>query len=306
MSAAITAVVVGAYLTRENQKKQQQAAADAQAQALGYQDAAQQKTIEEQQRQFDLTREDTRVQREVGDKALNYLAGQLIPGEQSQTSGRPSAFSIGRGGFVPGAPATPTAAPQGQFMPRKFEMGDFTADPGYEFRRDEGAKARVNALGAGGMKLSGRAQKELERYGQDYGSAEYGKVYARELGEFQQLEADKQNYLARQMQLAGFGGQGINTATSAGTNAANVTSNAYMNAGNNRSNIATGYGADTANITGQANANYSNAIMGGIQNYLALQQQRRQQNLFMSQPSSYTSGDDYGPSTDYYRRQGSR
>jgi len=280
MSGAITAVAVGGYLSNKAAKKQQEAAANAQAQALGYQDAAQQRNIEEQQRQFDLTRQDTATQRAVGDKALNYLSQQLLPGSKGGRGG----FGSGRGGFLP----TGSAGPQ------TFQMGDFKTDPGYDFRLQQGAQARGNALGAGGMKLSGRAQKELERYGQDYGSQEYANVYARRFGEFQQAERDKQNYLARQMQLAGYGGQGINTAASAGQSAAANISQGALGTGANMANIATQYGADTANIAGQNYANQANAISGGIQNYLALQQQQRQSDLF----NSRQAGDAYMPAYD--------
>ena len=274
MSSAITAVVVAGAISANQQEKQRKANEDAAAKAQGYQDAGQKKALEQQQAQYDQTRADTAVQRRVGDESLNYLSGALEPG--------------------------------GEFAPQQFQMGDFTADPGYDFRLQQGAQARGNALGAQGMKLSGRAQKELERYGQDYGSQEYGNVYGRQFGEFQQGQNDKQNYLARQMQLAGYGGQGISTAASAGTNLANQNQANYLNTAVNQANIATNTGANTANIQGQTAANYNQIIQGGMQNYLAQQQQNKQRALFnnqMSNSNAYSAGDAYGPSTDYYGRR---
>jgi len=267
MSSAITAVAVGSYLSNRSARQQQEAADEAQARALGFQDAASRRSLEQQQAQYDQTREDTRVQREVGDEALNYLSGALQPG--------------------------------GEYSPQPFEMGDFTADPGYQFRFDQGEQAGQNALSAGGMKLSGRAAKELTRYGQGFASNEYGNVYNRKFGEFNQNEANKQNYLSRQMQLAGYGSQGINTAAGAGANQANQNQANYINTGANQANIANQYGADTANISGQNYQNQNTAIQGGIQNYLALQQAQRQRSLFnqqqapIRQPSTTSSNNSY-------------
>lgn len=59
---------------------------------------------------------------------------------------------------------------------------DVTQDPGYQFRMNEGMKA-INAAGAArGLGNSGATLKALARYGQDYGSQEYGKAYDRLAG----------------------------------------------------------------------------------------------------------------------------
>lgn len=258
MSGVATAIVVTGVMAQQSAKKQARAAADAQARALGYQDASEQKALEEQRRQFDLMREDTATQRRVGDESLNYMQSLL------QTD---------------------------EYAPQKFEMGDFQTDPGYQFRLEQGAQARGNVLGAQGMKLSGRAQKELERYGQDYGSQEYGNVYGRRMGEFQQEQADKQNYLARLGQLAGYGAEGIRTATAAGSQAAGQMGNIITGAGANRANIASQYGTDVANIQGQKYANYNTALQSGIGNYLAYNQNQRMNDLFRRQQA----GDAYMP-----------
>jgi hypothetical protein len=53
----------------------------------------------------------------------------------------------------------------------------FQADPGYDFRMAEGAKALERS--SAGRVLGGRAAKEMNRYGQDYASNEYGKAFDR-------------------------------------------------------------------------------------------------------------------------------
>lgn len=58
-------------------------------------------------------------------------------------------------------------------------MNNWQQDPGYQFRMAEGMKA-INAAGsARGSAMGGAAMKELTRYGQDFASNEYDKVYNR-------------------------------------------------------------------------------------------------------------------------------
>ena len=248
--AAGTAIL-GAYSANQAANKQQAAAADAQAKALGYQDAAQQRAIEEQQRQFDLTRQDTATQRAVGDKALNYLSDALQSG--------------------------------GQFGYQPYQMPEYQQSPGYQFQLEQGAKARQIGLGSQGMQLSGRAQKELERYGQGVASQDYGNWFNRQMAERGQTEAEKQNYLSRQFGLAGIGSQGISTATGAGQNMANQASNIYTNTGANQANLANQYGTNLANIYGGQAQNTYNAVTGGVNNYLAYKQNQDMMNMFNNQ-----------------------
>ena len=57
---------------------------------------------------------------------------------------------------------------------------NFQADPGYQFRLDEGNKAIDRAAGARGSRYSGATLKGLQRYAQDYASGEYGAAYNRD------------------------------------------------------------------------------------------------------------------------------
>jgi len=63
---------------------------------------------------------------------------------------------------------------------RDFTNEDFVKDPGYQFRLDEGAKAVQGSAAAQGGLLSGAAMKAMQRYGQVFGSNEYGNAYNRD------------------------------------------------------------------------------------------------------------------------------
>src|SRR5438034_6432504 len=76
-------------------------------------------------------------------------------------------------------------------------------DPGYQFRLNEGEKALQNSAAAKGTLLSGATGADIQKYGQDYASNEYGNVYNRSMGEYQnrynqynQDQATKFNRLA--------------------------------------------------------------------------------------------------------------
>ena len=112
----------------------------------------------------------------------------------------------------------------------------FTATPGYEFRRDQGRAAVEAGVGARHGLNSGAALTALERYGQNFGTQEYG------------------NHLNR---LGGLMQQGQNSAAltaNAANNYAQGGSNAYADIGNARAAGAIGMG---------------NALAGGINNGLA-------------------------------------
>lgn len=56
---------------------------------------------------------------------------------------------------------------------------DFSADPGYDFRLQEGIKALERSSAARGTLAGGRTLKELTRYGQEFGSNEYSRAFDR-------------------------------------------------------------------------------------------------------------------------------
>lgn len=123
-------------------------------------------------------------------------------------------------------------------------MNNWQQDPGYQFRLDEGNKAINAAASARGLGNSGATMKALARYGQDYATGEYDKVYNR-------------NY-NRLSQLAGFGQDATNSMVNASANYGNSVSNNYMGLGNanaaaqvaqsNRFNNLLGQGAQGATM----------------------------------------------------------
>lgn len=177
------------------------------------------------------------------------------------------------------------------------ERFNFEADPGYAFRLAEGNKALDRAASAGGRFDSGRAMKDLLRYGQDYASNEYGAASDRfqndrqnrfnmtggeRTTQFNMLAGDRDSRFSRLASLAGagqtatsqIGQQGIQTAGSMGSNT--MTGNQAANnfgvggtqaANNFRTTGAQGY-AD--GVTGAANARASgyagaaNAVNSGV------------------------------------------
>lgn len=117
-------------------------------------------------------------------------------------------------------------------MTHDFSTGDYQADPGYQFRLEQGAKALERSGAAKGMSLSGAQMKGLTDYNSGMASQEYGNAYNR----FMNNRSSKFNELAS---IAGLGqtangqlGQmGMNTAQYMGNNtmgAATAAGNAGM------------------------------------------------------------------------------
>lgn len=120
---------------------------------------------------------------------------------------------------------------------RPFDVDDFEADPGYQFRLSQGADAIENSAAARGMQLSGANLKALNRFGQGFASNEYSNAWNRDAA-----EKDRSfNY------LSGTSGQGLS--------AANATAGFGQQGANNISNLMTQSGnAQSAGIVGGANA----------------------------------------------------
>lgn len=113
---------------------------------------------------------------------------------------------------------------------------DFTKDPGYEFRMQEGIKALDRSAAARGSLNSGGQLRKLTRYGQDYASAEYQNVY---------------NRIA---QIAGFGGQSAGQSSNIVVNTGQNIGGALINAGEARASGFIASGNAIANALGQGAA----------------------------------------------------
>lgn len=117
------------------------------------------------------------------------------------------------------------------------QYGGYTKTPGYDFRLNEGMNALQSSAAARGGLYSGAAMRDALKYGQDYGSNEYG------------------NYLARLGARADTGMSAAQMSGQASQQAAAGVSNALGNIGNARAAGAIGVG---------------NALTGGIQNLTGL------------------------------------
>jgi hypothetical protein len=145
---------------------------------------------------------------------------------------------------------------------RDFSMDDFQADPGYQFRMDQGTRALDSSASARGGLYSGRAAKDLQRFGQGLGAQEYQSAFNR----FQTNRSNKLNPLQSLMgagqtatNLVGVAGQ--NYATGAGNAMGNYGSQAgenIMGAGNARASGYIGSGNAITGAVGQGVSAYQN------------------------------------------------
>jgi hypothetical protein len=127
------------------------------------------------------------------------------------------------------ATGTPTAGQGGGIgygdLLRKFQASDYQADPGYQFRLDQGQQSiNRNALAAGRYN-SGAALKDLTAYNSGQASQEYGNAYNR-------FNNDQTTQFNRLAALSGIGQNATNQIQLAGTNAGNNIAQNQMGAGN--------------------------------------------------------------------------
>jgi hypothetical protein len=139
-------------------------------------------------------------------------------------------------------------------------------DPGYMFRLQQGQKLLENSAAARGGLLSGNTAQDLSKFGQDYASNEYGNVYQRALGEYQQrynvFQQNQSNLFNRLAALSGFGQTGTGQLNSAGSFAAGNVGNILMNSGAQiGQNINNAGAARASGYVGAGNA-YGSALGG--------------------------------------------
>jgi hypothetical protein len=120
---------------------------------------------------------------------------------------------------------------------RDFTMADFHADPGLEFRAEQGQRALQASAAARGGLLSGATLKAIQDFGQKSASQEFGAAYDR-------FNADRDRRYNRLATVAGIG----QTATR-DTNASGITT-----AGRVGENLIGGGNASAAGTIGGANA----------------------------------------------------
>jgi len=225
--AVVTSAVIGAKSSKDAARKQSKSA-----------DAS----IAEQRRQFDLSRADRAPYRAAGRQALFSLQDMMgIKAKNPYEAGTPEAAAFDN-----------------------RQQYDFKATPGYEFRLGEGMKALERSQA--GRRLGGRAAKEAMRYGQDYGSSEFGK-------QFNRLSV-----------LSGYGPASFDTGGPSGVPGTMERA---------------GEAQAQAGLAGAAIG--SQAIQGGLNNYMTWQSYNKPTNYGI--PADYRSGaaagDAYMPAATY-------
>ncbi|UXY14759.1 hypothetical protein N8I74_15760 [Chitiniphilus purpureus] len=147
---------------------------------------------------------------------------------------------------------------------RSFTMRDYQADPGYQFRLQQGTQAIDRALASRGLFNSGKAVKDLTEYSQGLASDEFGNAFNR----FQLQQGNRYNRLAG---VAGVGQTAVNQLGQAGQNYASQVGQNITNAASNMGNaMMQGANARASGYVGTGNA-LSGAIGQGI-NYWQQQQ----------------------------------
>lgn len=194
--------------------------------------------------------------------------------------------------------AMPTAYnPQATTGPDKFggvSAADMAADPGVQFRLQQGNNALGNKFAASGLRGAGQAQAFAD-YNQNAASQEYGNVYNRKFGEYQaftganqqnqqfnagRTDAANQNNFANAFAVGNANNQNAQAAWQGNTNAQLGQGNlnlGYTNAANTlglgMANVGLGYHqADQSYALGQGNLalgyqNSNNAAGLGWANY---------------------------------------
>lgn len=108
---------------------------------------------------------------------------------------------------------------------KDFSMADFQADPGYQFRMDQGQQAIERSAAAKGGLNSGATLKSLDRYSQGLASDEYQNAYNR-------YNNNITNRFNRLSSLAGLGQTANGQVGAAGQNYANQVGSNDMASGN--------------------------------------------------------------------------
>jgi hypothetical protein len=148
-----------------------------------------------------------------------------------------------------------------------FGMAQFQADPGYQFRMDEGMRALEGSAAARGGLLSGAAMKAIQKYGQGLASEEYDRSWQRD-------QATKTNKFNRLQGLVGTGTGATQQVSNAASNYAARVADTNASLGN----------AQAAGAIGAANA-WSNGI-GQMSNNLLQLIQRPTSSISLTGPAS--------------------
>jgi len=171
---------------------------------------------------------------------------------------------------------------------KDFSMADFQADPGYQFRMDQGQQALERSAAARGGLLSGAALKDTARFSQGLASQDYQAAFDR----FQSNRMNKMNPL---LSLAGSAQTASGALGAAGQNFANGAGAAIGNYGSTvGQNITSAGNARASGYVGTANA-----INNGLsQGYNMYQQNQLMSMLNKQNTSTQFPGAQYATASD--------
>lgn len=147
-------------------------------------------------------------------------------------------------------------------QPMNFQMGQFEASPGYQFRLQEGQDALNRQASASGMRLSGAGLKDAMAFNQGMASEEFGAFNSREMDRFNRERAMFGDRFNRTASVAGVGQTATGAIDSAGRGYAGaVGATNTATAGNVGNALMAGGQARASGYMGQANA-FNNALSG--------------------------------------------
>jgi hypothetical protein len=181
----------------------------------------------------------------IGGLASNKAASTQAQAASDATAAQQTALSqqtaLNKPFYDTGVNALNKLSTQNPYTPEAF---NYSADPGYAFRFNEGMKGLNATAAARGGLISGNALQAATNYGQQAGSQEYQNAYNRYLTNNQQnLQAYNTN-TALQQNLAGIGQASANNQATAVGNFGNSAAGNIIGAGN----------ATAAGMVGGANA----------------------------------------------------
>lgn len=225
-----------ALLGAISSKKSGDAQAKAASKSSDAQVQANRENIEFQREIFEQQREDQAPWRQIGEQSLQ----RLQEGVQS-----------------------------GRFTPGSFDFDfKFEADPGYQFRRQEGINALDASAASRGRLQSGAQARAVSRYGSDLASNEYNNAFNREfntqLTEFESQANNRNQQFNQLASLAGVGQTANNAVGAARQNMAQSVGQSTQATGNALAQGAINQG----NARASSYQNMAQAGQQGMQNYL--------------------------------------
>lgn len=221
MTAVATAIVGGAVIGAYGTSQSSKALSKASDRASNAQLQASRENIEFQREVFEQQREDNAPWREIGARSLDQIQAGMDRGD--------------------------------------FDLANFNfeADPGYQFRRQEGINALDASAAARGRLSSGAQDRAVTRYASDLASQEYQNAFSRNAA----VKTNNFNQLAT---LANVGQIANQANQSAGNRMAENVGNSTIATGNAIANNQINQG----NARASAYQGYATAANQGIQNYL--------------------------------------